>query len=236
MTTDAPSSDTLAPNSRAILADLYVQLPKSADEPEAAIAARARKGLDAVIALRPDDAFEARLATRIVAMDAHAADALAAASLAAGDPDKLRQCRAQAASMARQSDSALRTLRRMQAERDKAYNAMHPAAMERAGYWFKEAAAPAPARAPVPAPSPEPDPRPRSAPAGAAEPVRTPAVIDADAKLYEALYPQRVTRICAAGGLPPDLDFGPPEPEIVEALLRRAGVSPRATRLNGTGR
>jgi len=137
MTTDAPSSDTLAPNSRAILADLYVQLPKSADEPEAAIAARARKGLDAVIALRPDDAFEARLATRIVAMDAHAADALAAASLAAGDPDKLRQCRAQAASMARQSDSALRTLRRMQAERDKAYNAMHPAAMERAGYWFK---------------------------------------------------------------------------------------------------
>jgi hypothetical protein len=45
-----------------------------------------------------------------------------------------------------------------------------------------------------------------------------------------------VTRIRAAGGLPPDLDFGPPEPEIVDALLRRAGISPRVTRANGTGR
>ena len=33
-----------------------------------------------------------------------------------------KRCRAQAASMARQSDSALRTLRRMQHERDKAFN------------------------------------------------------------------------------------------------------------------
>jgi hypothetical protein len=38
--------------------------------------------------------------------------------------------------MSRQADAMLRTLRRMQAERDKALAAMHPAAMERAGYWF----------------------------------------------------------------------------------------------------
>ena len=50
------------------------------------------------------------------------------------DPDKLRQCRAQAASMMRQADSGIRTLLRMQAERQKAETAMRPAAMQRAGY------------------------------------------------------------------------------------------------------
>ena len=47
--------------------------------------------------------------------------------------------------MARQADSTLRTLRRMQADRDKALAAMHPAAMGRAGYWFHEVSVPAPA-------------------------------------------------------------------------------------------
>ena len=59
------------------------------------------------------DAFEARLAVRIVAMDAHAGDGLRLAGLAVDDPLEVRRCRAQAASMARQSDSALRTLLRM---------------------------------------------------------------------------------------------------------------------------
>jgi hypothetical protein len=53
------------------------------------------------------------------------------------------------------------------------------------------------------------------------------------------MYPDRVRRIRAAGGLPPDLDFGPPEPEIVDAILRGAGGAhtfpPRATRPNGAG-
>jgi hypothetical protein len=40
---------------------------------------------------------------------------------------------AQAASMARQSDAALRNLLRIQATREKQEAAMHPAAMERAG-------------------------------------------------------------------------------------------------------
>jgi hypothetical protein len=79
-----------------------------------------------------------------------------------------------------------------------------------------------------------PEPQPPDVPAAEAEPERTPAVVEADAKPYAALYPDRVTRICAAGGLPPDLDFGPPEPEIVAALLRTAGISPCATRSNRT--
>jgi hypothetical protein len=43
------------------------------------------------------------------------------------------------------------------------------------------------------------------------------------------MYPDRVARICAARGLPPDLDFGPPGPEIIATLLRRVGISPRVT-------
>jgi hypothetical protein len=113
--------------------------------------------------------------------------------------------------MARQSDAALRALLRIQATREKQEAAMHPAAMGRAGYWFKEVSAPGPDRDPGPTPArPKPEPKP------------APPDIDAEARLYAALYPERVARIREAGGLPPRLDFGPPEPAIVAALLRGA--------------
>jgi hypothetical protein len=136
MADDTRYADTLAPNARAVYAELCTSLPKSAAETEESFAARVTKGLDAVCALHPEDQFEVDLATSIVAMRAHAMDALRAAAQAADFPDRVRQCRAQAASMARQSDSALRSLQRRQAERDKAFNEAHPATMERAGYWF----------------------------------------------------------------------------------------------------
>ena len=44
--------------------------------------------------------------------------------------------------MMRTAQSALRALERRQASREKAQNAMHPAAMERAGYWFKSVSVP----------------------------------------------------------------------------------------------
>jgi hypothetical protein len=230
MDTETNYPDTLAPNARAVFTDLCSSLPKTADDTPEAIAARARKALQAVCALHPADDFEACLATRIVAMNAHALDALRSAVLAAGDPDEVRRCRAQAASMARQSDAALRTLRRMQHERDKAYNEMHPAAMGRAGYWFKEVSMPAPDQDPVPAPS---HPAAASPAAEAETHQRGPAAIEADTQLYAAMYPDRARRIRAAQGLPPDLDFGPPEPEIVDALLRGVNgpqsIPPRAT-------
>jgi hypothetical protein len=129
MDTDTTHPDTLAPNTREVFADLCASLPKSAADTEEAIAARARRASDAVFALHPEDAFEVCLATRIVVMDAHALDALRGAANAVADPWEMRRCRAQAASMARQSDSALRTLRRMQAEKDKAFNEGHPATL-----------------------------------------------------------------------------------------------------------
>jgi hypothetical protein len=221
MDTDPPYPDTLAPNACELFADLCSQLPKAADDTEEAIAARARRAMDAVFALHQEDAFEARLATRIVAMDAHAADCLHAA--AAADPWEGRRCRAQAASMARQSDSALRALRRMQSERDKALAGMHPAAMGRAGYWFKEAS--------VPGQDCDPGPEPRPVQAAEAEPQRTQADVDADVRLYAAMYPERAARIRAARGLPSPLDFGPPEPDIIEGLVH--GTSPILLALDG---
>ncbi|HME27890.1 MAG TPA: hypothetical protein VKI44_42320 [Acetobacteraceae bacterium] len=190
------------------LLDSY-HLPLVADTPEAR-AAHDQHLMDAVAALHPEDDFEARLAVRIVAMGVHADDALRSAGLAAAaaDPMEVRRCRAQAVSMARQADSSLRTLRRMQADRDKALAAMHPAAMERAGYWFHEISVPAPAPAP--------------------------AELD-EVELFEAMHPDRAARIRAAGGLPPDLDFGPPPPHIVAGLLRTAGKS-HAMRHNPTNR
>src|SRR5271165_6356860 len=106
-------------NYREFFAMLCKTLPPSPGDSPDARAARERSAMDAVVALHPDDAFEARLAVRIVAMDAQCAASLHAAGLAVDDPMELRRCRAQAASMARQSDAALRSLLRIQATRDK---------------------------------------------------------------------------------------------------------------------
>ncbi len=191
-------------NHRETFALLCGMLPPLPDEMPDARAARDRMAMDAVVALHPEDAFEARLAARIVAMDAHAADCLRLAGLAVTDPAEARRCRAQAASMARQADSATRTLLRIQALREKQEAALHPAAMERAGYWFKEISVPAPT------------------PAAATEPAPPEADIDAEVERYALIYPDRAARIRAAGGLPADLDFGPPDPPIVAGLLHRA--------------
>jgi hypothetical protein len=89
-------------NYREIFAHLCGMLPPYPDDTPDTRAARHKRAMDAVEAPTPYDAFEARLAARIVAMDDHAADCLRRAGLAAADPDKMRSCRAQAASMARQ--------------------------------------------------------------------------------------------------------------------------------------
>jgi hypothetical protein len=202
-----PPSNPSGSNYRETFAYLCSQLPPPPDDtPPEASAERERSAMDAVVALHPMDAFEARLATRIVAMDAHAADALRSAGLFPDDPAEVRRCRAQAASMARQSDAALRTLLRLQATREKQLAETHPAAMERAGYWFRDVS--------VPAPEPE------SAPPAAA----APSSQLTEAELYAVMYPERAARIRAAGGLPASLDFGPPEPDLVQAIVH--GSSP----------
>jgi hypothetical protein len=211
---DAPHPDTPAANRREIFARLCGELPPAVPDTPDATAKRDEDAMDAVVALHPGDAFEARLAVRIVAMDAHAGDSLRSAGLAAADPAEVRRCRAQATSMARQADAALRSLLRIQATHAKQLADQHPAAMERAGYWFKEIVPSGPA------------PPPPAAARSDVEPERTEADIDAEADLYVVMYPDRAERIRAAGGLPARLDFGAPGPEIVARLLK-------AKRLNG---
>ena len=169
--------------------------------------------MDAVVALHPADAFEVRLAIRIVATDAHAADSLrlAAIALANDDAAERSRCLAQAASMSRQSDSAYRALQRRQATRDKQLAESHPAAMGRAGWWFREATSPEPERAPEPAPTPAPVPT-------------VPFEAMTEAEQYAVMYPDRVRRIRAAGGLPQNFAAGPPEPELLGEIV--AGTSP----------
>src|SRR5215469_1911699 len=73
------------PNYREFFAMLCNMLPLSPGDSPDVRAARERSAMDAVVALHPEDAFEARLAVRAVAMDAQCADALHAAGLAVDD-------------------------------------------------------------------------------------------------------------------------------------------------------
>jgi hypothetical protein len=61
-----------------------------------------------------------------------------------------------------------------------------------------------------------------------AEPVRD---IEAEADMYAIMYPDRAARIRASGGLPARLDFGPPEPELVEALVHGSSATLRELRV-----
>jgi hypothetical protein len=148
----------------------------------------------------------------VVAANAHAMDCLRLAVQPGLDAETVRRCRAQAAAMMRLMQSGLRTLRRDQAAREKTEAEMRPAAMARAGYWFRDVSAAAPDEAPQPA---------------RAEPNPT-ADIAAEAELYASVYPQRAARIRALGELPDKLDFGPPSPELVDAIVTGTGPILRA--------
>lgn len=199
---------------REIFATLCASLPAPVIDTPDARAARDEAAMAAVAALHPTDALEAKLAADIVVAEAYAIDSFRLAGEFRNDLAATIKCRAQANATLRQMRSPLREYRHTQAERDKALAAMHPAAMERAGYWFHE----------VIVPEPPPGPSVTAEPAPPANPVATEFESLSEAEQYAILYADRATRIRAAGGLPPRLDFAPPEPEIVEALVN--GTSP----------
>jgi len=205
MDTETAYLKSLSPNAREVYAMLCADLPDPAEDGDEFRAARDKAAMQAVFALNPEDAFEARLARRIVAMDAWAADGLRLARLAANDSFEQRRCLAQATSMARQSDSTLRLLRRVQADRDKALAALRPPAAGRTGHWCGEVEVP---------------PAPAAADAAATPPFEAMT----EAEQYVVIHPKRGRRIRAARGLPPDLDFGPPDQAIVDAIVH--GTSP----------
>jgi hypothetical protein len=94
-----------------------------------------------------------------------------------------------------------------------------------------EAAAPGPDHDAHPTPAPDTDPAPASV---AAPTPAAPAIIPFEqrtpAEQYALIYPARAALIRASGGLPPRLTFGPPDPDIVAALVH--GTSPILTALD----
>jgi hypothetical protein len=195
-----------------VFAELCASLPPPVTDSATARAAREDLARAAVAALYPADAFEALLAAQIVAADFHAKDSLRAAMLPGTPPEDIRRGRAQASAMMRHMQSGLRTLQHRQATREKAEAAMHPAAMERAGWWFHDVSTPLPPPA-APAPTPP-----------AAEPDDDKFRALSPAEQYAVIYPDRAALIRAERGLPARCSFGPPDDEIVEALVN--GTSP----------
>jgi hypothetical protein len=184
-------------------------LPEHPTDTPETLAARDDLAMAAVAALHPTDALDANVAVDIVLAEANYADSLRLAGEYRNDIATTLRCRAQAASMLRGMRSLLRDYQRMQAQRDKAIAEMNPAAMERAGYWFRDVSVPAP----EPAQADPADPPPAGDFAAMTE-----------AEQYAVLYPNRARRIRAEGGLPARLDYGPPEPHIVRDLV--SGTSP----------
>lgn len=109
---------TLPPRlSREIFAALRQALPNPPEDTQDAIDARDMIAMAAVAALDPVDAAEAMLAVQVVSTEAHARDSLRLSNLPDIDLPTILRCRAQAASMMRQMQQALRALHRMQAMR-----------------------------------------------------------------------------------------------------------------------
>ena len=80
-------------------------------------ARRDRAAMAAVAALLPENAAEGRLAARFVVADAWSLDCLRLARERRHEPDVAQKCTAQALSLMRESNSALRLLLRLQAAR-----------------------------------------------------------------------------------------------------------------------
>jgi hypothetical protein len=140
----------------------------------------------------------------------------------AADTPLALKCTAQAANMMRQARGARALLLRVQAVRRKREPAS--ATADQAA-WIEHCAiglmADALGRLP-PAPMAEPPPQP-TAPVEAEELEPQPDPV-AEADQYAIIYPRRAALIRSLGGLPARCDFGPPEPELVHAIV--TGTSP----------
>jgi hypothetical protein len=204
--------------------DAYYQLvhslrgllpPPVTDTPEDE-ARRDNAAIAQVACLLPASAAEATLGAQFVAAHAHAADCLRFARKFEGDGAFFLKFTAQAASMMRQSQGAMRTLLHLQAARQKIE--ADAAAAGRAA-WTEHCAAEYMAQAlPAgrPASTPPPPPEPTLEPAWDDEPVIDPI---AAAEEYAQIYPARAALIRRAGGVPDNVSFGAPEAWLARALV-----------------
>jgi len=180
-----------------------------------------------IAALVPANAAEADLAAQFVAASEQWKDCLRLAQAPETTPEWAAKCRAQAASMMRQANSALRLLLRLQEAREKREAAN--AGCDRAA-WTEHCAIGLMAEALAP------DPHPNPLPAGEGAPPLLPVPLGegrgegepdvmAEAEHYAVIYPERAALIRALGRVPDDVSFGPPDDELVQALVTsRASV------------
>jgi hypothetical protein len=212
---------------------LSTTLPPPPDNTPEMLHQRNEAAIAQVGALCPANAAEAALAAQYVALSAQAMACLRLAKLRATGMEMGLKCNAQAASMSRQSHSALRTLASMQAVRKK--RDADPVTADAAAWTERVAIAsmtdtltlPKPEQAPPPQPEPDaPDVAPPEvapldvAPSeGAPLDVAPSDVAPSDVALYAAIFPERAALIRRHGGVPADVTFGPPDAATVRALL-----------------
>ena len=201
---------------------LSKNLPAPEEDPPEVQYRRLQAGIAAVASLCPVNQAEAELAARHVAAGEHASECMRDSTQPGLELSWKLRCLAQSASMGRQSDSALRSLLRLQAMRTK--RDANPKTADAAA-WAEHIALSAMTRPP-----------PEEAPVVERSPVDpvTPQVVDdessapepaADAlsevEMYEIIYPQRAALIRRHGGVPANVSFGPPDEEIVQGLLAK---------------
>jgi len=203
-------------------ADAYWQLirtlrltlpPPPTDSPED-FTRRDHAAIARIAALAPANAAEAELAAQFVAASEQWKDCLRLAQVRAREPNVAAKCRAQALSMMRQANSALRLLLRMQEVRAKR-EADHEAS-DRAA-WTEHRAIALMAEALSPAAAP-----PAGAPAAPIPPVPAP-----DAAPAPVQQPERAALIRRMGRLPDDA-CAPSDAKLVQALLARDRLNPRS--------
>jgi len=226
---------------------LREMLPPPHPDTLEARARRHRAAIVRVAALVPASSVETDLAAHHVAAMAHARDCLRQAAQQMDDLRLAMKLRAQAASMGREARGYLGKLFALQAVRKK--REATDADRESAAWTehsvlnqLTDALERLPPQPPVAAPPPQ------SAPPAAAEPPPQapppqPARprdyeewsdeekhrdrIRRQADRYAILHTMRVKRIRQLGGLPPDCDYEPPEPEVLHAIITGTGSNLR---------
>ena len=204
-------------------------LPDPEDDTLEALAHRDHAAIAQVAAMLPANADEAFLAAQCVGARLYGMGCIREArGLAKTDPEWQRKCAAQGFSAFRESRQARSLLARLQMAREK--REKDPAATDRAAWsehctigLMTDALAGSPAK-PVPVPvEPQsvPEPPPAAEPAADEAPKRD---LAAEAEMYAIMYPRRARLIRAHGGLPGNIDFGPPDPELVPFIVN--GTTP----------
>lgn len=231
-----------------LMRTLRLTLPPPPTDDPADLLRRDHAAIAAVAGLAPGNDAEARLAAQFVAASEQWMDCLRLAQAPETTPEWSQKYRAQAARMMRDSNGAMRLLLQMQDARRKleadsaastrrdwtehvTARLMAEALPEHPAKSADFAAPPSPQPTPLaspenvattapPAPAAcgdsEPAPQPQPTREPAAEPEFDPV---AAAEEYAAIYPERAALIRRLGRVPENVSFGPPEDDLVQALV-----------------